>query len=523
MWLLNTTTLRLHEFHSNPPPYAILSHTWGKEEVLFQDLGTADYKRKEGHRKIEDCCAQAEADGFEYAWMDTCCIDKRSSSELSEAINSMFRWYSEAHVCYVHLSDVDNDPLSSSFKNSRWWTRGWTLQELLAPTHVVFYDGLWREIGTKMSMLDQIVVITGISRRHLSDPASVNYECAAEKMLWASRRETTRIEDIAYCLMGIFGIHMPLLYGEGPRAFQRLQSEILTKTGDQSILAWTSRYIDRVGRNPEVSLASSPASFLSASIEREAWQATPVSIDNVGISISMPLITATGEPAPRDGAAMIGILNCRHEGRRIGIHLRPAPDNTTYMRYRPDKLFPVATTMPIPPPQRIYLSMLDYFTVRQKSLQFTRISIHCAAESKRCYRIVHICNNYGDPISLGDQSQEQGFLWRVNLFFEDRCLVVLRNNRNSRFSLILGDHGYRVWSYGVMGDLTQDPSLRSLPIWKRITAFIADQGYAAECFNDRATYNVGDSTLTVKFQQLPRPKERLYIADFKVEITQSKA
>ncbi|ETI29086.1 hypothetical protein G647_01539 [Cladophialophora carrionii CBS 160.54] len=406
MWLLNTTTLKLHEFHSNPPPYAILSRTWGKEEVLFQDLGTADYKRKEGYPKIEGCCAQAKADGLAYAWVDTCCIDKRSSSELSEAINSMFRWYSEAHVCYVHLSDVDNDPLSRSFENSRWWTRSWTLQELLAPTHVVFYDRLWREIGTKMSMLDQIVVITGISRRHLSDPAIVKYECAAEIMLWASRRETTRTEDIAYCLMGIFDINMPLLYGEGLRAFQRLQSEILTKTGDQSILAWTSESTARVGQDLRVSFASSPTSFSTTSIERMAQDATAVSIDNMGISISMPLITATGKPAPRNGAAMIGILNCRREGRRIGIHLCMAPDNTNYMRQCPNKLFAVATTVPIPPPERIYLSMFEYFTMRQKPPKVTRISIHCAAESKRCYRIVHIGDHFGNPISSGDQSQE---------------------------------------------------------------------------------------------------------------------
>ncbi|EXJ65129.1 hypothetical protein A1O7_01469 [Cladophialophora yegresii CBS 114405] len=522
MWLLNTTTLELHEFPSNPPPYAILSHTWGKEEVLYQELGTPGCKRKEGYRKIEGCCAQAKADGLEYAWVDTCCIDKRSSSELSEAINSMFRWYSEAHVCYVHLSDVDNVHLSRSFRDSRWWTRGWTLQELLAPMHVVFYDRSWREMGTKMSMLDQIVVITGISRRQLSLPASVMYVCAAEKMLWASRRETARTEDVAYCLMGIFDINMPLLYGEGPRAFQRLQSEILTKTGDQSILAWTSKDTARAGPDLSIPFASSPASFSNTSFERVAWDATPVSIDNIGISISLPLITTTGIPAPPGYPSMIGILNCCSDGRRIGIHLRLAPDATTYMRQWPSRLSPVLTKRPIPPPQRIYLSMLDYFAVSQKPPNFKEISIHCAAESKQCYQILHVYSYSEQPISSCDQFPKQRSLWRVNLAIEDWCLVVLQNNRNSYFSLILGNYGHRLWSHGVKGDLTQDASRKLWPIWKDIKGCISTEGYTPEYFNDRAKYNVDDSTLTVKIHQLPRLREPSDITYFKVEITQAK-
>ncbi len=138
MWLLNTTTLHLHEFHGQPPNYAILSHTWGKEEVSFQEIGISGCEEKEGYQKITRCCAQAKADGLDYAWVDTCCIDKKSSAELSEAINSMFRWYSEAHVCYAYLADVTHTPgrVQSTkhpygilLVHSRWFTRGWTLQE----------------------------------------------------------------------------------------------------------------------------------------------------------------------------------------------------------------------------------------------------------------------------------------------------------------------------------------------------------------------------------------------------------
>src|ERR1700744_949463 len=132
MWLLHTTSLKLHEFRSEPPPYAILSHTRDEEEVTFQDIGSPECEKNRGYKKIQQCCAQARADDLEFAWIDTCCINKDSSAELSEAINSMFRWYSAAHVCYVYLVDVDIPSAADHhgpFSTSRWWTRGWTLQE----------------------------------------------------------------------------------------------------------------------------------------------------------------------------------------------------------------------------------------------------------------------------------------------------------------------------------------------------------------------------------------------------------
>jgi hypothetical protein len=158
--------------------------------------------------------------------------------ELSEAINSMMKWYDSAQVCYVYLSDVptaEEDPYipRSSFRRSQWFSRGWALQELLAPNQVEFYDQNWEEIGTKRSLEDLIKLITGISRIFNYREASV-----AEKMSWASARETTIIEDEAYCLLGIFDINMPLLYGEGRKAFTRLQIEIVNSSEDDSIFAW---------------------------------------------------------------------------------------------------------------------------------------------------------------------------------------------------------------------------------------------------------------------------------------------
>jgi hypothetical protein len=177
-------------------------------------------------------------------WIDSCCIDKTSSAELSEAINSMFRWYQNAQVCYAYLSDVpaiedlDHYRKDSEFRRSKWFTRGWTLQELLAPEIVVFYNHDWVEIGTKALMSGVIRSITNIDRGFLMGESEIKPACVAQKMSWASRRKTTRLEDTAYCLMGLFDVNMPLLYGEGEKAFYRLQLEIIKNSSDESIFAW---------------------------------------------------------------------------------------------------------------------------------------------------------------------------------------------------------------------------------------------------------------------------------------------
>src|ERR1700736_2831968 len=144
MRLLNTTKRELEEFGGNEIPlYAILSHTWGESEITFQDIEGDDAEEKVGYEKVRETCSRAAADGFDYVWIDTCCIDKTSSAELSEAINSMYRWYEEAEECYAYLADVP----SKSFPDSRWFSRGWTLQELIAPLRVTFLDAEWVKLG----------------------------------------------------------------------------------------------------------------------------------------------------------------------------------------------------------------------------------------------------------------------------------------------------------------------------------------------------------------------------------------
>ena len=241
MRLLHTKLLEFEEFFdSQIPRYAILSHRWAKKEVTFQDFGLGRQQVWPGFVKIRGCCAVALSQGFDWVWIDTCCIDKKSSAELSEAINSMWRWYREAKECYVYLSDVQwkkGMDLQNTLKQSSWFTRGWTLQELLAPSQVVFFDREWNYIGVKQKMLAEISAVTGIGAEHLNNISGAS---VATKMSWVSRRQTSRLEDMAYCLLGIFGINMPLLYGEGRKAFLRLELEILKKSDDESIFAWIS-------------------------------------------------------------------------------------------------------------------------------------------------------------------------------------------------------------------------------------------------------------------------------------------
>ena len=223
----------------NIPRYAILSHTWGAdtEEVTFRDLTDGTGKEKTGYSKIRFCGEQARHDGLRYFWVDTCCIDKSNNTELAEAINSMFRWYRNAAKCYVYLSDVPRDapdtddafcqqPWESAFRKSRWFTRGWTLQELIAPKSVEFFSKYWEQLGSKASLRTIIHEITGIPDKALQGVPLSDFTIA-ERMSWAEQRETARKEDQAYSLLGIFDVHMPLIYGEGKEhAFKRLRGVI---------------------------------------------------------------------------------------------------------------------------------------------------------------------------------------------------------------------------------------------------------------------------------------------------------
>ncbi|KAK7999489.1 heterokaryon incompatibility protein-domain-containing protein [Apiospora arundinis] len=282
MRLLKTDQYKLVEANDihTLPQYAILSHTWisPKDEITYQDFKQRksdienDIFKQKGWAKLRKYCDRAARDGWEWAWMDTCCIDKTNPADTQEAINAMFRWYQRAGICYAYLDDVDinsdtsypvpegcdlddiaghdnvADPRSDSHKalresliNSKWFTRGWTLQELLAPPYLVFVDRAWRRIGTRESWSDEIREASRIEARHLTHfiPTDFSSCSIAMRFSWASGRHTTVEEDETYSLLGLFGISLPLIYGEGRwRAFNRLQRELITVYNDDSIFAW---------------------------------------------------------------------------------------------------------------------------------------------------------------------------------------------------------------------------------------------------------------------------------------------
>ncbi|ERF77016.1 hypothetical protein EPUS_06884 [Endocarpon pusillum Z07020] len=294
MWLINTTTLKLEAFTSCPlGEYAILSHTWEDEELDLNTFASGHGREMKGYNKIQNCCMQAKTHGLDYAWVDTVCIDKRSSTELSEAINSMFSWYAAAAVCYVYLADmcstgsVSLQAVADPLKNCRWFTRGWTLQELLAPKVVKFYARDWSLIGTKEELASVIHTITGIDENALASVKDMRKCSIAQRISWASGRKTTRIEDLAYCLLGVFDVNMPLLYGEGMRAFMRLQRTIIENSDDESIFAWSG-----VGDDGSGMLAKSPDCFAESGdimTSIEGLGRLPYSMTNRGLAIECEL------------------------------------------------------------------------------------------------------------------------------------------------------------------------------------------------------------------------------------------
>lgn len=252
---LDTKTYELADFTNQPSPqYVVLSHTWlvsdkpnVVREITYQDMQNQHKSIKEGNyktqgwAKLKNYCDLARSNGWQYAWMDTCCIDKTNSADTQEAINAMFRWYAATGVCYAYLDGVDSRELNHShetFRTARWFTRGWTLQELLAPTNLIFVDQNWKDIGTREDWIEDVTNACNMSTNDLTD---YEYCSIAAKLSWASHRETTIEEDQAYSLLGLFGISMPLCYGEGQLAFRRLQIELIKTYNDSSVFAWVGQ------------------------------------------------------------------------------------------------------------------------------------------------------------------------------------------------------------------------------------------------------------------------------------------
>lgn len=342
MRLLNVRTYGLEEFFEpDVPPYAILSHRWEQGEITFTDIKNNAFRGKEAYNKLQFACKQACEDCLDYVWIDTLCIDKSSSAELSEAINSMFRWYQEATVCYAFMSDVWTESqalggLTTLFARSAWFTRGWTLQELIAPEKVNFYGAGGSYIGSRDSLCSVISRITRINievlRARQKPLELILGACTvAQRMSWAAHRQTTRIEDRAYSLIGIFAVNMPLLYGEGKRAFTRLQEEILKVGSDLSIFAWQPCRSERTDRRNL--LAVSPENFAectgivhSPQLDQPFGDDVTLTMTNVGLRIDRPLVASAARDTPTRAGDLLLSLECRSDEdvtKVIALRLEP--------------------------------------------------------------------------------------------------------------------------------------------------------------------------------------------------------
>ncbi|KAI6023006.1 hypothetical protein PISMIDRAFT_118869, partial [Pisolithus microcarpus 441] len=306
----------LKELDDKSTSYVILSHRWGNEVTYDEMTGLTmmkprkrgDVRERDGYQKIIKSCEQARKDSYRWLWVDTCCIDKRSSSELSEAINSMYRWYRNSQMCYVYLHDVieqafpteqDFGRFSKSNGWPEWFSRGWTLQELIAPEKVTFFNKDWLAIGTKKELKSTLNNITRIPKevlineRVLRSIRPFERPCVAHIVSWAAGRKTTREEDRAYSLLGLFGVNLPMLYGEGSKAFQRLQLEIIRFSSDHSIFAWNPK--GQLGGYGSV-LAEDPSCFrdqsklVSFSKSVDSTQLLRWDITNLGIHLSLPVL-----------------------------------------------------------------------------------------------------------------------------------------------------------------------------------------------------------------------------------------
>ncbi|PPJ54095.1 hypothetical protein CBER1_06330 [Cercospora berteroae] len=458
MWLLDTkdnetpqlTSVRETDLEVDPKTgfpriqYAIFSHTWtqdDEQEIHFDDLRSGNFSLTGlGWRKLQHCRRQAARDGLEYAWIDTCCIDKRSSAELQEAINSMFHWYSRSNVCYVFLTDVRKAELdleelathancrhlkarkrgvkliNNAFTRCLWFSRGWTLQELLAPKYVYFYDQDWQLIGDKKSLQCWISQASGMDGDVLRGDYNLQQCSVAMRMSWAARRRTTRIEDRAYSLLGIFDVNMPMLYGEGSRAFMRLQEEIIKTNDDQTIFVWESDQSDHVGM-----LAPDLDAFQGKGEHHyhTFFPSQGFSLSNRGLFIKMPLIQWSLD-------IYIAVLCCgvivNGNGKPQGIYLHRLGNSEQYGRVRFQGRHSVPVEGALPALKSVY--------VRQRALY--QSEMHYLQERDYEFEI--------DPLLLSPSSQDPSNIRLGQYHLQNRTITQPPGSKGYPIAILSLDH-----------------------------------------------------------------------------------
>lgn len=305
-------------------PYVIISHVWNRDEMVFEDMAEFDsskpstlWKKPASAAKMSGACKkvlEVSNKRIKHLWLDTVCINKKDPFELSTSINSMYRWYKRAAVCFAYLYDYPSNDVVQ-FTESEWFTRGWTLQELVAPKKVLFFDKDWRLIGDKASLQVPLTNRTKINSNFLLHTDNISHASVSQRMSWFSGRKTTVPEDTAYCLLGLFGVNMPLLYGEGEeRAFKRLQEEIMRYSDDHSLFAWKHDVPQAGGAGL---LAESPAWFRDTGAyvhKAEGPSDMPFQMTNKGISITLCM--------QRFGDSWVASIDCpQGERHYLGIFL----------------------------------------------------------------------------------------------------------------------------------------------------------------------------------------------------------
>ena len=346
MHLLNVRTRQLEHFPDPPPPpYAILSHLWTAGDAhRFHEIGTPGIDNSPSYHKVDMCCKLALEGGLDYVWIDTCCADANSSSVFTEVLNSAYAWFQGAEVCYVYLDDVDGaespEKEESTFRLCKWFKRAWTLQELLAPTNLVFFSKDWSNIGTKDDLAVVISEVTGIHRDAILYPDRVHRFSIAARMSWASGRKSSKSEDRVYSLLGLFGVNLPIVYGEGEKeTFVKLQHKIIETSDDQSIFAWRS--VLNPSSFPTTPFADSPDCFADCGdvhpIPHSQWlehctmhfrsssgvsPCSGFSKSNAGLHLSLPL--RLRDVALFDGILACGRGECIWNGERYVVDLQGA-------------------------------------------------------------------------------------------------------------------------------------------------------------------------------------------------------
>ncbi|KAI4859899.1 HET-domain-containing protein [Hypoxylon rubiginosum] len=429
MRLINTSNYELREFlESEVPRYAILSHTWGDEEVSFQDMLSPHQAPGKGYEKIKQACRLARHNGFAHLWVDTCCIDKSSSSELSESINSMFQWYANAAVCYAFIADLPPDgPAEMTLPKCRWFHRGWTLQELLAPEIVEFYDMDWNYRGTKQQFASAISDFTGIPIDTLRGVTSISDSSLAARMSWAAHRQTTRIEDMAYCLLGIFNLNMALLYGEGSKAFRRLQREIIQHSNDLTIFAWEA---SKEVNTPFLSLlAPAPAVFAeSRSIIPLRNNMSTFSVTNKGLLLTgdIPLRVAVVRTEGSTLETLYGLkVGALHRAPYFNPH-----DRYIYLRKVGPRLFYRISRLSLSEFGRNEIRKIGMFDATDKYILIDPTT--SIMESMSSFR-THALHVPGHP-DFKLKKSFPGILWDHT----DKIFLKLDPNTLARYSIVVG-------------------------------------------------------------------------------------